>query len=60
MSRWKEESVKIIQMVPKLLTGYNATYSVIDGTVGLGSDSKLYVWAEKEGKWEKGWDYNNE
>lgn len=60
MSKWKDKTVAIKQIIPRFVTGYNASYSTIQGIVGLGTDDKLYAWDEKAGKWEKAWDTSNE
>lgn len=60
MSKWKDKTVKIVQIVPNTIAGYHSSYNELNGTIGLGSDSKLYKWDVKAGKWEKAWDISNE
>lgn len=60
MSRWKEKTIQIIQIIPNISAGYEASYTTIESTVGLGSDSMLYIWDYKTGKWEKGWQDKDE
>jgi hypothetical protein len=57
VSKYKDNSVKIVQMVPNMGHG---GFSSVDKTLGLGSDSKLYIWDYEKGKWVKGWDYEDE
>lgn len=54
MSKWKDESIKIIQM-----TGIGWNYGSIT-MYGLGTDDKIYSWSEKAGKWKKMWDTSDE
>lgn len=56
MSKWKDEDVTIIQMVPSI----NHYGSGVNGSVGLGNDTRLYIWDYNVGKWLKGWDSSND
>jgi len=47
MSKWKDDTVKIIQ-------AFQATYAT--RWLGLGDDQKLYKWDTSTGAWEKFWD----
>ncbi|HVA10626.1 MAG TPA: hypothetical protein VNG32_00470 [Candidatus Dormibacteraeota bacterium] len=47
MSKWKEKTIQIIQIISWINDYYKQ--------IGLGSDGKLYQWDYTEGAWEKFW-----
>lgn len=52
MSKWKDKSVRIIQIFKDPKYSYSLA--------GLGDDSKVYLWDYEQGKWQKAWDTNEE